>query len=329
MILVWYKANLGRRDLFLSNLDISSRIMNIEPFLRRHVLNRFKQAFVRKNKKGQKSNPREDQSKGKGALADILTPQYEAASCQSAGIERLHNEDAIFTFISHLGGFDSPSAFGLFLVADGMGGHQSGEVASRLAAQGASQYILNHFHESYLFEEQDFTDEEIKTHMRNAIDAAQKLIMRHVPGGGTTLTMVLVLNHRLFSAHVGDSRLYILGLDGRLRLRTKDHSLVSRLVELGEITKQEAQHHVQRNVLTRALGQAEPFVADLDQFSLEKGERIMLCSDGLWGVLEEQELFKIVNRRQRLEELACELVKEANKQGGPDNISVILVERKN
>jgi serine/threonine protein phosphatase PrpC len=293
------------------------------------VLKKFKQVFVKKNRKGRKARHEDDHSRGKETVAELFSPIFDVASCQSSGIERMHNEDVIFTFVSHLSGFDTPSAFGLFLVADGMGGHQSGEVASRLAAQGASQYILDQFYKSYLFDEQDFRDEEIKIIMQNAVDAAQKLIMRHVPGGGTTLTMVLALGHRLFSAHVGDSRLYILGLDGRLRLRTKDHSLVRRLVELGEITKQEAHHHNQRNVLTRALGQVEPFVPDLDQFSLEKGERIMICSDGLWGVLDEQELFKIINQHQSLEKITCDLVKEANKHGGPDNISVILVERKN
>jgi protein phosphatase len=103
--------------------------------------------------------------------------------------------------------------------------------------------------------------------------------------------------------------------------------LVKRLVDLGEITESEASTHPHRNVLYRALGQSDPFEPDIGQFSLDKGERLLICSDGLWGVLNEEQLLSIITNRQlTLEQAACELVEAANESGGPDNISLIIVE---
>lgn len=257
---------------------------------------------------------------------DILSPKYRVACCQSPGQERAHNEDTLFTLNSFLGGLDSSLAFGIYLVADGMGGHQSGELASNLAAQGISQYLINRVYNDYLFERNNFSNTDLEQWLVDAVSEAQNLILRRVPGGGTTLTLVMALGENLFSAHVGDSRLYLIGLDDNITLKTRDHSLVKRLVDLGEITEREAGHHPHRNVLYRALGQSDPFEPDIETFSLKPGERMMICSDGLWGVLDEEEFFQMVQNGQDLDNLACELVHAANEAGGPDNISVILVE---
>lgn len=257
----------------------------------------------------------------------ISGTKYWVACCQSPGQERAHNEDTLFTMNSFLGGLDSPLAFGIFLVADGMGGHQSGELASNLAAQGISQFLMDRVYNDYLFERKSFSKTDVQHCINEAVSEAQKLILRRVPGGGTTLTLAVALGEDLFSAHVGDSRLYLIGLDGKMTLKTRDHSLVKRLVDLGEITESEAGHHPHRNVLYRALGQSDPFEPDLESFSLKPGERMMICSDGLWGVLDEQEMMKLVVNGQDLDHLVCELVQAANDAGGPDNISVIIVER--
>lgn len=253
--------------------------------------------------------------------------KYKVSSCQSTGIERPHNEDTLFTFGAFLDGLESSVSFGIYLVADGMGGHQSGEVASSLAAQGASQYLINHVFEDYLYGRQSFSDADLQNLVKESVEEAQTLITRRVPGGGTTLTMVMVVGDRLFSAHVGDSRLYFLGTNGKMILKTKDHSLVKRLVDLGEITEYEASIHPQRNVLYRALGQEESFEADTEKFSLKKGERLLICSDGLWGVIPDKKMLKIIGRSSDLDVIACNLVQAANESGGPDNISVVLIER--
>ncbi len=253
--------------------------------------------------------------------------RYLIASCQSPGKERFHNEDAIFTFSSEMFGADSPEYLGVFLVADGMGGHQNGEVASRLAAEAASRELLDQLFDPLVYKRSAKKDPVILELLEQAVSQSQALIHSRVPGGGTTLTLALVVDDRFFSAHVGDSRMYIVNQAGQMSLKTKDHSLVKRLVDLGEITPQEASTHPQRNVLYRALGQEDPLEPDLDQFSLDVGEQLMICSDGLWGVLEDSRMETILKMGHPLEQTTCELVDAANEAGGPDNISVILVKR--
>ncbi|MBW6467469.1 MAG: protein phosphatase 2C domain-containing protein [Brevefilum sp.] len=250
------------------------------------------------------------------------------ASCQSTGKERAHNEDTLFTLQTFLGGLEAPVAFGVFLVADGMGGHQSGELASNLAAKGISQYLMRHVYQDILFERKSFSSADLEQHLKKAVEEAQALVLRRVPGGGTTLTLALVVGDEVFSAHVGDSRLYLIGPEGTLNLKTRDHSLVKRLVDLGEISESEAGHHPHRNVLYRALGQSDPFEPDIDAFALGPGDRLLICSDGLWGTVEQQTILDNLNKDgEDLEAKASALVQAANEAGGPDNISVILVER--
>lgn len=257
----------------------------------------------------------------------ITTMKYLVASCQSAGRERSHNEDTLFVLNCNLGGLESPVDFGIFLVADGMGGHQSGELASNLAAQGISRYLLDHVFHEYMFEQKSFAQDELSACVVDAVAAAQALVVERVPGGGTTLTFVMAVGDELYSAHVGDSRLYLLTADGTLTQKTRDHSLVKRLVDLGEITADEAGFHPQRNVLYRALGQTDPFQPDTEVFSINTGERLLICSDGLWGVIDEPKLLQINDQADDLDQLAANLVQAANEAGGPDNISVIVVER--
>ena len=254
--------------------------------------------------------------------------KYRVASCQSAGMERSHNEDSLFTFDSLLAGLESSSHFGLYLVADGMGGHQGGEIASTLAAQGAGNYLLAHVFAPLMIDRQSISGEDFEQLLREAVEEAQKLIRQRVPGGGTTLTLALAIDDQIYVAQVGDSRLYLIKPDGETILKTRDHSLVKRLVDLGEITEDEASVHPQRNILYRALGQMDPFEPDIGSFPVAEGDRLLICSDGLWSVVPEGEILEILKKcGANLEKSACDLVNAANHLGGPDNISVILVER--
>ena len=259
---------------------------------------------------------------------EISDTLYRAAASQSVGRARSHNEDTLFSFSAFLAGMNPPVSFGIHLVADGMGGHQSGEIASSLAAQGASQFLFENVYIPLLYEKKTFSDDVLWQMVKDAVDEAQARVRQAVPGGGTTLTLMLVLGNKIYSAHVGDSRLYFLGVDGTVKVRTKDHSLVKRLVDLGQITEKEASVHPQRNVLYRALGQAEPFEADIDQFSLAPGEKVMICSDGLWGLVSQEQLKALMaDHTMDLNHKAHKLVQMANQAGGPDNISLILVEK--
>lgn len=289
-----------------------------------------------KNLLPDKNNHRSDVDSSVSLRTEELIPKpgpqtktvYKVASCQSSGRERTHNEDTLFTLNCLFNGLDTPVSFGIFLVADGMGGHQNGEVASRLAVQVSSQYILEALFNEFIFAQDQFSSEEIQHILQQSVQAAQKIINQQVPGGGTTLTLVIILDDRLFFAHVGDSRLYKIDFEDKFDLLTKDHSLVKRLIDLGEIAESEASSHPQRNILYRALGQIDPFEPDIGQFSLDKGEGFLICSDGLWGVVRQEKLVEIITRREfQIEQTACNLVDAANEAGGPDNISLILVER--
>lgn len=271
--------------------------------------------------------PVSDLARGFEISPDLSESVFRVASCQSTGKIRSHNEDSLFVLNSLLDGVEKGIPFGIFLVADGMGGHQSGEVASHLAACGASQYLMKHIYQKYLFERKTFKDEDVFRLLREVVEDVQITVKRRVPGGGTTLTLALALGTEFYTAHVGDSRLYVLGGNGQLQLRTKDHSLVKRLVDLGEITELEALVHPQRNVLYRALGQMDELEPDLDHFSLDEGETMLICSDGLWGTLEHSQMVNQLSTQEDLNAKAKALVKAANEAGGPDNISIVLVEK--
>lgn len=252
--------------------------------------------------------------------------QLLVGSAQSVGKQRDHNEDAIFTLSSVLADGARSLPFGLFVVADGMGGHQHGEVASGAAARAFSDYILRRLFMPFLSGDPDNQSESLLEVMENGVKEAQHAVVRKAPGGGTTLTAALVMGEQVTLAHVGDSRAYFIYPDGRIQPVTQDHSLVRRLQELGQITEDEAKVHPNRNVLYRALGQADPFRPDIHTHPLPQPGYMLLCSDGLWGVVPDVEIFRIVNGSKNLS-LAChELVEAANAGGGPDNISVVLVE---
>ncbi len=162
--------------------------------------------------------------------------------------------------------------------------------------------------------------------MEKGMQEAQQAVVKRAPGGGTTLTATLILGEQVTVAHVGDTRAYFLYPDGRMHAITQDHSLVHRLVELGQINEDEASNHPQRNVLYRAIGQAEPYRPDIDTFQIPHPGSLLICSDGLWGVVPEADIFRIVKNSPN-PSIAChELTKAANAAGGPDNISVVLVQ---
>lgn len=244
---------------------------------------------------------------------------------QSVGKQRERNEDALFSLSSILSDGNTELPFGVFIVADGMGGHEHGEVASGVAVRAMAEYVLSRSYLPFLSmeERQRSSLQEV---MENGVVQAQQAVVRYAPGGGTTLTAALVVGEQVTLAHVGDSRAYFVHPDGRMQVITQDHSLVHRLVELGQISEQEALVHPQRNVLYRALGQSEPFRPDILTHPMPRPGFLLMCSDGLWGVLSEKEMFQIITSA-RNPAIACKnLVDAANAAGGPDNISVILVQ---
>jgi len=258
------------------------------------------------------------------ALNRYEPPQLLVASAQSVGRQRELNEDSLFTLTTTIAGNSSNPPFGLFIIADGMGGHQYGEVASNAAIRSVSGYVMRKFHNSLFNMPSMPVDESLQEIIQAAVMEAQRAVLREAPGSGTTVTAALVLGQQLTIAHVGDSRAYLLYGEQRMEAVTRDHSLVRRLEELGQITPAEAAVHPQRNVLYRALGQGESLDPDVVTTPFPIGGYLLLCSDGLWGVIPEDEMRRIVYEAPTIQRACQDLVAAANSAGGPDNITVVL-----
>lgn len=265
------------------------------------------------------------------AIVNNQNPRFDlqqliAACGQSVGKQRELNEDSLLALTTTMAGNSGNLPFGLYIVADGMGGHQFGEVASNAAIRTVAGYVLRKFH-PYLFQiKTDTMDESFQEIMQTAVGEAQRAIQREAPGSGTTLTAVLVVGQQMTVAHVGDSRAYFIFPDGRIEAITRDHSLVKRLEELGHITPEEAANYPHRNVLYRALGQGEILDPDIFTVGFPQPGYLMICSDGLWGVIAEQDLVRSIIDAPNLQRACQNLVSAANAAGGPDNISVVLAQ---
>jgi protein phosphatase len=225
-----------------------------------------------------------------------------AAVSTDVGLVREGNEDSYLT--------DEP----LFAVADGMGGHRGGEVASQLAVE-----TLEKLFKKRIGELPDQVQE------ANRVVFERSVVDEKVAGMGTTLTAALVEGDRVRLAHVGDSRAYLLR-DGDLRLLTEDHTLVHRMVTEGEISKEEAETHPQRSVLTRALGVDTAVDVDDDTVQVRPGDRLLLCTDGLTSMVSEQAVEEVLRAVPDPQEAAQRLVQLANEGGGTDNTTVVVLD---
>ncbi|MEK7441987.1 MAG: protein phosphatase 2C domain-containing protein [Chloroflexota bacterium] len=250
----------------------------------------------------------------------------QVAHAQSVGRVRDHNEDSLLAITCSFEGVNRIPSFGLYIVADGMGGHNMGEKASAVAARSIAHDIVKNIYFSLLSENNDDDDRPpLQEIMVNALVGSNQSVTKAVGEGGTTGTVAMVFNDQLIIGHVGDSRAYIIAASGLEQL-TRDHSLVRRLQELGQITEAEAAIHPQRNVLYRAIGQGDGLEVDTQTLQLSPGMKVLLCSDGLWGLVGDNQMRDIINSSSTLQ-IACDrLVEAANIAGGPDNITAILIE---
>jgi len=254
------------------------------------------------------------------------TQQLIAAIGQSVGKQREHNEDSLVAITATLVGNAASVPFGLYVVADGMGGHQFGEVASNAAIHVVAGQIMRKLH-SFLFNmPTQQPDEPLQEIMETAFQDAHRLVQREAPGSGTTLTAALVIGQQVTIGHVGDSRAYAVYPAGRIEQLTRDHSLVKRLEELGHLNKEEAANFPHRNVLIRALGQGEALETDVFTVPFPHNGYLMLCSDGLWGVVAEQDILRSISDAPNLHRACQNMVDAANIGGGPDNITVVLAQ---
>jgi protein phosphatase len=240
------------------------------------------------------------------------------------GKTRDHNEDATLVITAADDGDDMAPPFGLFVLADGMGGHRDGEIASSLAVRVAAHHIARDVYlPSLIDREHELSQSTLTEILVEAIQAANDTVSEQVPGGGTTLTCALVLGTQACIGHVGDSRAYVL-TEQRLEQVTQDHSLAARLVESGQLTPDEAVDHPQKHVLYRSVGQSSAVEVDTHVREIPPGDHLLLCSDGLWDMVDEAVMIDLITGASSPQG-ACEaLVAAANEAGGRDNTTAIL-----
>ncbi|OPF52021.1 protein phosphatase [Clostridium baratii] len=225
------------------------------------------------------------------------------------GVRRKFNED-------NLGYFENDS-YSLYIVADGMGGHNAGEVASKMAVETVTNYVNRNI------------EDEGEDTLKNAIENVNVKIYNYsisnldLRGMGTTITACLCYEGKVIIANVGDSSCFGIKNEKIYKL-TKDHSLVQQLLDAGSISEEEAKNHPNKNIITRAVGTSEDVDVDIFIFDISDFDRYLICSDGLTNEVTLEEINDIL-KREKNNESACEmLINEANKNGGRDNITVML-----
>lgn len=215
--------------------------------------------------------------------------------------------------------------FGLYIVADGMGGHTNGHLASKTASRVAARYILERIYLPLIHEDGGLNQTPIQEVLVNAVQAANTAVFKADldSDSGTTLTIALVLGRRLHIAHVGDSRLYLLS-DNELQAVTSDHSLVQRLQDVGQPADDITYAQI-RHVLLRAVGQVEEVEVDTYMRLLPRNGKLLLCTDGLCGPVSDAELHSFLEKDISLQQMVDELTNAAMDAGGYDNITAIVV----
>ncbi len=236
----------------------------------------------------------------------------KAFSITDIGERRRINQDYVFCSENAIGKLPN-----LFIVADGMGGHNAGDYASRYCVEFFKQKIEESEKESPIA----LIEAAIKeTNEALRIKAQEQT---ELEGMGTTLVTATIFDKEMYVANVGDSRLYVIGKE--IKQVTEDHSLVEAMVKTGELNRNEARIHPNKNIITRAIGANETVEPDFFEVNLEEGDTVLMCSDGLTNMLEDETIERIIRENENPEEAAETLVKFANKNGGKDNIAIIII----
>lgn len=259
--------------------------------------------------------------------ASVVVPvDFRMGRKTNVGKQRNLNEDSLLTLESNRIQQSVGQPLGVYVVADGMGGHAAGEVASALIVNTIAQKAALE-----LFRQQTYapTDQDRQRWVIEAVDSANSAVFEKRKSAGTdmgsTLVIALMEGTKAFISNVGDSRAYRINARGIQQITT-DHSLVQRLIATNQITPAEARHHPQRNVVYRTVGDKPKVEIDINQFNFAIGDRLLLCSDGLSGMVEDHYLQQIVMGASSPQAAVDALIEAANEAGGEDNITAILVE---
>jgi len=260
------------------------------------------------------------------ALVALRSRQgFAAAGLRDIGRVRSVNQDSLYVLTTSLPRESSDVTIGLFVVADGMGGHAGGEVASRLAISTIARYVLA---ELVIPALTDGGTEALQPLIIAAVQEANRAIWEHAQAigsdMGTTCTVVLLLGQALYMGHVGDSRAYLVTPTG-MRLISNDHSTVGRLIQLGQLDPAEAREHPLRSQLYRTVGQHPEVLVDFIYQPIGDATHLLICSDGLWSMLDEEILLDVLEHTLWPQDACRELIARANLAGGEDNITALVV----
>jgi PPM family protein phosphatase len=244
------------------------------------------------------------------------------------GMIREVDEDSLLTLDLRMVQDSRGRSWGLFIVADGMGGHEAGEIASGLAIRGAAEVVLSAYLAPTIEVEAPYEEARLREIVQKAILQANDYVLREAQARGndmgTTITMALVAGDRAVIGNIGDSRTYIYR-DGTLRRISKDHSLVMRLVDIGQITEDDIYTHPQRNAVLRSLGDKPELEVDLFSERLRPGDALFLCCDGQWEMTRDPHMAEIITQHDDPQAACDALIAAANAAGGEDNITSVLV----
>ena len=225
---------------------------------------------------------------------------------------RMVNQDYVFSCLEPLGNLPN-----LFIVADGMGGHQAGDFASSYSVKK----VLESVHLSLQKNPHKIFEDAIRYANRELIEKSRS--NPELKGMGTTMVLLTIVDDKAYVANVGDSRLYL--MDEELTQITVDHSLVQEMIRIGELTKEDARFHPDKNIITRAVGAGRDINADYFEFSLTSNSILLMCSDGLSNMVEDSQIATLLKSARSPEKVGKKLIETANKNGGKDNIAVIVI----
>lgn len=252
---------------------------------------------------------------------------------RDVGMLRDNNEDAVSTFFSSQRSASEMPDFGVFILADGAGGHESGEFASAIVSNVLLEQITSRIFHPMLSQPASNAGADMTPTseiLAEAVNMADEAIKEEVPGGGTTLTAAVLIGSLVHIAHVGDSRAYLLrgepsGSAPHLDLLTRDHSVAKRLEEIGQITADEASSHPEASKLWKLMGLTENLQPDIITRQLPSNCQVLICSDGLWNMVPDHEIMAILLDALDPQEAVDRLIAAANAHGGLDNISCIVL----
>lgn len=230
------------------------------------------------------------------------------------GMTRSMNQDSIFFSDKGIGNLPN-----LYIVADGMGGHKAGDYASAHAVSWFVEYVKECQYKNPI------------TILKTGIAKVNDMLLKkahenmELRGMGTTFVAAVLLEDKMYVANIGDSRLYVIGEEAKQI--TLDHSLVEELIRTGQLERRKVRFHPEKNIITRALGTGNEAIPDFFEIILQKNEKVLLCSDGLTNMVEDDEIKDIVMQKQFVNKICDQLIERANYYGGKDNIGVVVVEQ--